>query len=80
MKYYVHITFVWNFYSGSVELNEAGSSFSSVSQSRGISVENELAGLRGSSQSSDEGMPVTSYGDRNTVLTLAHRLMNNILN
>lgn len=39
--------------SGSMEMNE-GSSISSISQSRGVSVENEI---RGSSQSSDEGVP-----------------------
>jgi hypothetical protein len=40
-------------YSGSMDMNEV-SSVSSVSQSRGVSMENEL---RGSSISSDEGIP-----------------------
>ncbi|XKL68131.1 hypothetical protein PGB90_003622 [Kerria lacca] len=62
-------------HSGSVELNEVGgSSVSSVSQSRGISVENELSGLRGSSQSSDEGVSSIGFGDKcNMVHSLAHR-------
>jgi len=42
-----------SFFSGSMDMNEV-SSVSSVSQSRGISMENEL---RGSSLSSDEGIP-----------------------
>jgi hypothetical protein len=40
-------------YSGSMDMNEV-SSVSSISQSRGVSMENEL---RGSSISSDEGIP-----------------------
>ncbi|XP_065215741.1 pleckstrin homology domain-containing family G member 5 isoform X2 [Planococcus citri] len=59
-------------HSGSVELNEAGSSVSSISQSRGISVENELSCLRGSSQSSDEGMSSVSFPEKNTQ-PLTHR-------
>lgn len=66
------ILFFLNF-SGSVDLNEAGSSVSSISQSRGISVENELAALRGSSQSSDEGMSTVGITDRCNARTLAHR-------
>ncbi|XP_046670725.1 pleckstrin homology domain-containing family G member 5 isoform X2 [Homalodisca vitripennis] len=42
-------------HSGSVEMEGSSVSASSVSQSRGVSVENEV---RGSSQSSDEGIPV----------------------
>lgn len=37
---------------------EGGSSVSSMSQSRGVSVENEI---RGSSQSSDEGIPPLNH-------------------
>lgn len=37
---------------------EGGSSVSSMSQSRGVSMENEI---RGSSQSSDEGIPPLSH-------------------
>ncbi|XP_075213520.1 uncharacterized protein LOC142319765 isoform X3 [Lycorma delicatula] len=44
-------------HSGSVEM-EGGSSVSSMSQSRGVSVENEI---RGSSQSSDEGIPPLNH-------------------
>jgi len=66
-------TLAFSRYSGSVDLNEAGSSVSSISQSRGISVENELAALRGSSQSSDEGMSTVGVGDRCNTRTLAHR-------
>ncbi|XP_054270419.1 pleckstrin homology domain-containing family G member 5-like isoform X2 [Macrosteles quadrilineatus] len=42
-------------HSGSVEMENSSISAGSVSQSRGVSVENEV---RGSSQSSDEGVPV----------------------
>lgn len=56
-----------------MDLNEAGSSVSSISQSRGISVENELTALRGSSQSSDEGMSTVGTADRCNARTLAHR-------
>lgn len=69
------LTVIFNVFSGSVELNEAGSSVSSISQSRGISVENELACLRGSSQSSDEGMSSVSFPEKNSQ-PLAHRLVN----
>uniref|UniRef100_A0A1B6DWN8 DH domain-containing protein n=1 Tax=Clastoptera arizonana TaxID=38151 RepID=A0A1B6DWN8_9HEMI len=54
-------------HSGSMEMNE-GSSISSISQSRGVSVENEI---RESSQSSDEGVP--PLGSDRTHLSMSPR-------